>query len=344
MSSSRSGRPPRLSQNRTCAVHIRLFGAANLPLAGSHRGRPVHGPSVPTSREACYPPFPHSAPGVVRKRWVFMPRALGLGKSRETMTSRLPVGCDRSRSTSSATSRGSLRPCCTEPSSFQPPPSPPALSLPSVVTLGVKAAFRLLSGYCAPVLDLPGHRVSFLRCTAYRLGGTRQISTGKIQQTSRPSRPHYACISDEYRASPLPADLPDAGALRSFAFARDGRAPMTSTRPPLAGSPGLRHWKGPGIPDQRPCLLGVGFPSSGPRAWTFTSCLLVMPFAPGFAADRRLTREHTPRGASLSLGTALHPRLPSDPPSRNGFAFGSSRNRRQNHGPVLRTSAPVSSV
>ena len=175
---------------------------------------------------------------------------------------------------------GVCGPACTEPSSFLPPPSPPALSLPSKVPLGVRTIFRLPSGYCAPVLDLPGHRVSFLRCTAYRLRGTRQISTGKIQQTSRPSRPHYVCTFDENRASPLPADSPDADALRSFAFARNGRAPMTSTRPPLAGSPGLRHWKGPGIPDQRPCLLGVGFPSSGPRVWTFTSCLLVMPFAP----------------------------------------------------------------
>jgi len=186
---------------------------------------------------------------------------------------------------------GVCGPACTEPSSFLPPPSPPALSLPSKVALGVRTVFRLPSGYCAPVLDLPGHRVSFLRCTAYRLRGTRQISTGKIQQTSRPSRPHYACTFDENRASPLPADSPDADALRSFAFARNGRAPMTSTRPPLAGSPGLRHWKGPGIPDQRPCLLGVGFPSSGPRVWTFTSCLLVMPFAPG-----RLGAEPLPDG------------------------------------------------
>lgn len=111
VSSSRSGCPPRLSQNRTCAVHIRLFGATDFPLAGSHRGRPVHGPSVPTSRETCHPPFPQSAHGVVRKRCVFMPRALGLRKSRETMTSRLPVDGDRSPSTSSTTSRRSLRPC-----------------------------------------------------------------------------------------------------------------------------------------------------------------------------------------------------------------------------------------
>ena len=29
-----------------------------------------------------------------------------------------------------------------------------------------------------------------------------------------------------------------------------------------------------------PCLVGVGFPVSGPRVWTFTSCLLTMPVAP----------------------------------------------------------------
>ena len=39
-----------------------------------------------------------------------------------------------------------------------PPPSPPALSLPAEVALGVKAVFQLLFGYCAPVLDLQGHR------------------------------------------------------------------------------------------------------------------------------------------------------------------------------------------
>ena len=37
-------------------------------------------------------------------------------------------------------------------------------------------------------------------------------------------------------------------------------------------------------PDQRPCLLGVGFPSSGPRVWTFTSSLWVMPLAPAARA------------------------------------------------------------
>jgi hypothetical protein len=29
----------------------------------------------------------------------------------------------------------------------------------------------------------------------------------------------------------------------------------------------------------RPCLFGVGFPSFGPRVWTFTSYLLLMPIA-----------------------------------------------------------------
>ena len=37
-------------------------------------------------------------------------------------------------------------------------------------------------------------------------------------------------------------------------------------------------------PDPRPCLLGVGFPSSGPRVWTFTSFLWVMPLAPAARA------------------------------------------------------------
>ena len=93
------------------------------------------------------------------------------------------------------------------------------------------------------------------------------------------SRHQYTCISDEYWALSLRADLPNADALQRFAFARNRIAPMTSNRRPLAGGPGLHHRTRPGSPDQRPCHFGVGFPSSGPRTWTFTSRLLAMPFA-----------------------------------------------------------------
>jgi hypothetical protein len=54
--------------------------------------------------------------------------------------------------------------------------------------------------------------------------------------------------------------------------AMHGRAPTTSTRHALAG-------EGPSLATC-PCHIGVGFPSSGPRAWTFTSCLWAMPLAP----------------------------------------------------------------
>ena len=57
-------------------------------------------------------------------------------------------------------------------------------------------------------------------------------------------------------------------------------------------------------PDQRPCLLGVGFPSSGPRVWTFTSSLWVMPLAPG---PRRLRRQRAYVKTHASMGPPGEP-------------------------------------
>jgi hypothetical protein len=37
--------------------------------------------------------------------------------------------------------------------------------------------------------------------------------------------------------------------------------------------------RAPGAPGQSPCLVGVGFPASGPQVWTFTSYLLRLPGA-----------------------------------------------------------------
>ena len=71
-------------------------------------------------------------------------------------------------------------------------------------------------------------------------------------------------ISDENRASPPLAGSPDADALRRFTFVRHGRAPTTSTRHALAG-------EGP-CGATCPCLIGLGFPSSGPRVWERLHC------------------------------------------------------------------------
>ena len=58
-------------------------------------------------------------------------------------------------------------------------------------------------------------------------------------------------------------------------------------------------------PDQRPCLLGVGFPSSGPRVWTFTSSLWVMPLAP----VPRPGPLRVPRGRRAGLSRPRHTSL-----------------------------------
>jgi hypothetical protein len=178
----------RLSQNRTCAFHIRLVGTTGYD---PHR-RPVHDPLVPSIRAALH----DDALRLWRMAKYVSARCTCCGLwsrgVRGAMTSQLSVGRDRSRSASSATSRGSLLSCCTRLSRLLPPPSPPALSLPAEVALGVKATFRLLSGYCAPVLDLQGHRFArpfVLTPTAH--ADTLQTSTGKTQQTSFQSRRHY---------------------------------------------------------------------------------------------------------------------------------------------------------
>ena len=91
-------------------------------------------------------------------------------------------------------------------------------------------------------------------------------------------------------------------------------------------------------PDQRPCLLGVGFPSSGPRVWTFTSSLWVMPLAPvprpgplrvprgrraGLSRPRRRSRRPIHRGARDTHPFArvvAHSDGPTRRPGRRGAA------------------------
>ena len=60
---------------------------------------------------------------------------------------------------------------------------------------------------------------------------------------------------------------------------------MTSTGPPFAGLATFASLReGTGCPMQSPGLFGVGFPSPGPRVWTFTSFQSAMPGAPACSA------------------------------------------------------------
>ena len=110
-------------------------------------------------------------------------------------------------------------------------------------------------------------------------------------------------------------------ALRRFAFARFGTAPMTSTRRPLAGLP-------PSLPP-RPCLFGAGFPPSGsPEDFH----LLFRAHAgrrggSGSAGTGRALRDGAPRGDSTwARPTDGRPGPPSA--SRSGRR-GSGRARRR---------------
>ena len=123
----------------------------------------------------------------------------------------------------------------------------------------------------------------------YRLCGTRQISPGKRQQTLRRPVASTPVPPTNIGLSLLGASLPGTDALRRFIPFGSRRTPMTSTRHALAGPPRLcRRW-GPGAPGPRPCLFGVGFPSSGPRVWIFLlslDCLLSVAHA-GRTSSRR---------------------------------------------------------
>ena len=145
----------------------------------------------------------------------------------------------------------------------------------------LSATFR----YWASVLDLRGHRPSSFRSPAYRFRGTQQISSGKT------NRVHDHPVVTTHRttngiwASLLGASSPARKALRRFAFARNGHAPMASTRRALAGPPRTTDFGSTSDLDlvlqaRALATLGVGFPPLGPRVWIFTSSLLVMPIAP----------------------------------------------------------------
>ena len=92
--------------------------------------------------------------------------------------------------------------------------------------------------------------------------------------------PLRACsVRNGLRASPLRAGSPTGRASRRFAFARHGHAPTTSFGLALTvknGGCGTALAL-PASRQTRPCLLGVGFPPSGPRVWTCTSWTWFMP-------------------------------------------------------------------
>jgi hypothetical protein len=89
---------------------------------------------------------------------------------------------------------------------------------PCFLMLGLRPIFRLLSGYCAVLVALPGHWLSSLRCTAYRFAGPgraprvrptefmtvssplpsghqRKLGCAAGRQLPRPGRPYGALLS-----------------------------------------------------------------------------------------------------------------------------------------------------
>ena len=134
--------------------------------------------------------------------------------------------------------------------------------------LWLYAVLRLLSGH-----DLSSF---VLRATA--LAETRQISLGKTNELRVDPVANTHADTNRYWTSLPSASLSAGCALQHFTCVRDRHASMTSFRPPLAGLTTLASLReSRGAPQQSPCLLDVGFPLSGPRVWTFTSCSLIMP-------------------------------------------------------------------
>ena len=300
-SSRRPGCPGRLSQNRTSAVHIRLFGTAGC----YPRGRPVHDLPDPgdnpsctgatTTSNACRLPVQLPAPSVVADR-----------HSRDCSSTSAPHGIGmrmaphpdhvRLRRPSPADF------CCLEEQVELTACSVDRDRLPS---LGgpIPSWGRLSTAfwYYAILRLLPGHRLSSSRSTGFRFHGTRQISWGKLQQTSRSSCRHYACTSDGNGASSLTADSPDADALRRFTCVQNDRAPATSTRHALAGRP-LR-------PSSHRALVSSVSSSlpSGPRDRISTSSLLGLPSAPflGASLPERVGKSSRSTASAEKIGASM---------------------------------------
>ena len=127
-----------------------------------------------------------------------------------------------------------------------------------------------------PCSDGPSElRLLVLGSTADLHRGAQQNASGKIHRFRHsPVATTVTRLRTEFGLSLLEASLPAWTALRRFAFARNSDAPTTSTRPPFAGAAVVETLRSStGFPEQGPCLIGVGFPPSGPRVWTCTSYL-----------------------------------------------------------------------
>ena len=127
---------------------------------------------------------------------------------------------------------------------------------------GLSAAFR----YCASVLDLLGHWVSFLRCTSYRLRGTQQTSSGKTNRLH--VHPVATTASGHQRKSGFAAagQLAHPGCLTALRFRSKRPCTYDFHQTPPRGQFGVRanshHLRsGPGAPGQRPCHSRCWVPS-----------------------------------------------------------------------------------
>jgi hypothetical protein len=191
-----------------------------------------------------------------------------------------------------------------------PPPSPPALSLPSGRKPVVGTVFRRPSGTARRSLICWVIGRSFSRSPAYRLRGTRQTSTGKVQQTSWPSRRLYVRISDENWALLLGASSPDAAASAALRLcskrSRTYDFHQTSPRGPSVAWPWAMPAERTWCSRSTPLSLRCRVPSVRAPGWTHTSCLLTMPFA----TPRPPSRRPRCRGRlSQNRACAFHTRL-----------------------------------
>jgi hypothetical protein len=117
----------------------------------------------------------------------------------------------------------------------------------------------------------------------YHSRGTQQISQGKtLRLRGHPVTTTHTATGG-IRTSSLGADWSAMYALRCFAFARNGRAPMTSTRPPLAGPsahrPPTASWCSSSTPLSLRCRVpSVRAPGLDFHLLSEPSCLAHRPF------------------------------------------------------------------
>ena len=153
-----------------------------------------------------------------------------------------------------------------------PRPGPPSLPH-GARPRRLGTAFAALAVLCGPLTPAGPSAFVLLGPRAYRSRGAQQVSPGKARTLRGHPVASTPVAPTDNRASPLGAGSPATVALRRFACARNGLAPMASTGPPLTGCGNDSAPARGGAPPRRPCLVGVGFPPSGPRVRTCT-CVL----------------------------------------------------------------------